>query len=46
MKKTEIDKEWLLKELTDRVLNGEISSETMKVFFQILAKWEKENADS
>ena len=45
MKKT-IDTDWLRKELTDRVMNGEISSETMKVFFQILAKWEKENADS
>ena len=44
MKKT-IDTDWLRKELTDRVMNGEISSETMKVFFQILAKWEEEKVN-
>lgn len=33
--------DWLRKELTEMVFNGEISSDIMAVFFKLIARWKE-----
>lgn len=38
-----IDLRWLQKELIEREYNGELKTDSIKVWWEILAKWRREN---
>lgn len=38
--------EWLHKSLIDLLYDGKAKEETMRVFYKLIAKWEKENAQN